>query len=399
MPRMAKTISGGGSAGTTCFDAGRSGGAGAEPLPVAGTPATLDPLQTTSRQDGGAPDLADGWCEALFQTADSIPFEHRGWHTMRMRVLTAIRETKQSASREWKFCDCGGEVHVFENTSTGEVKVRGSRCEDRFCLPCGQKRSYQIGQSLRDLVGKEQALFITLTVRGRAGDHLAGQIKKLSDAWKALRRLPLWSSSIRGGAIMLEVKWSTGSGGHWHPHYHLICHGRWIDQERLRAAWFAITGDSDQVKVKRVRELEESIGYVTKYASKCIDASFVMKPKLLREAMVALRGRRLCACFGTWYGTPLREELESDFDENGQLKPDVLLSPWVYRGTRSTLESHAGGGNAEAADLLRRVDRARALRHALDRRCNGPPDDDGSRGDPLRPPAVAFTVEGEYDGE
>lgn len=314
-------------------------------------------------------------------TADAIPFLHRGWHNMRMRVLRAMRETKQTYSREFKFCDCGGEVHVYENTATGEVKARGSRCEDRFCAPCGQIRSRQIADSLRALLEREPAMFITLTVRGRPGDHLAGQIKKLSDGWKALRRLPLWRNSIRGGAIMLEVKWSKTSGGHWHPHYHLVCHGEWIDQHRLKAAWYAITGDSDQVNIQRIVEIEKSLGYVSKYASKCVDASFVMKPGLLREAMVALRGKRLCACFGSWHGTPLREKLEPEYDEDGTLSYEVSLTAWVYRGTIATLRMHEAGGDTQAANLLRCVERQTALRFALSERMR--------RSSAMRPPPPA----------
>lgn len=317
--------------------------------------------------------VVDGWCEMLMSTWDAIPFQHRGWHNMRMRVLRAMRETEQAYSREFRFCDCGGEVHVYENTSTGEVKARGSRCEDRFCVPCGHIRSRQIADSLRKLIEKEPALFITLTVRGRPGDSLSEQIQKLSDGWKALRRLPLWRDSIHGGAIMLEIKWSKTSGGHWHPHYHLLCHGKWIDKQRLQAAWFAITGDSHQVDVQRVQEVEKSLGYVVKYASKPVDASFVMKPDKLREAMVALRGKRLCACFGSWHGTPLREKLEPEVDADGCLTLEVSLTPWVYLGSEASLRMHAESGDAHAADVLRRLERLRALRSTLDKRCRGSP--------------------------
>lgn len=354
-------------AATLALNPVRSGGAGAEPLPSPGTPGILDQLQTSSRQVGGTLPPKDGWCPELLQNWDSIPFQHKGWHTMRMRVLRAMRETQQTAGREWKFCDCGGASYVYENTSTGEVDVRGSRCEDRFCVPCGQKRSRQIADSLRVLIAKEPAMFITFTVRGLPHHTLAGQLEKLKNAWKDLRRLPLWKDSIRGGAIMLEVKWSTSGGGHWHPHYHLICHGKWIDQDRLRAAWFALTGDSDQVNVQRVAEVEKSLGYVTKYASKCVDSSFVMKPGKLREAMQALKGTRLCACFGSWFGTPLREE----FEDEG---PTEVLTPWLYCGTISDLEFHAAAGDAHAKDVLQRVERLRALRQSLTDRCTSPPE-------------------------
>jgi hypothetical protein len=221
-------------------------------------------------------------------------------------------------------------------------------------------------------MGEAETRFITLTIRGRNGDFLVDQITRLRRAWRELRRHPFWLEHVRGGAVMLEVKWSKGVGGHWHPHYHILCHGTWIDQERLKAVWYGITGDSDQVKVKLVREAGEAISYVTKYASKPVDSSFVNNPKRLGEAMLALKGQRLCACFGTWYGTPLKET----FDEKEE---PPFFTNWVYMGTISALRHRKGEGDEAAAVLLASVERLMSIRQLENRRRDGPADDNGPR--------------------
>lgn len=212
-------------------------------------------------------------------------------------------------------------------------------------------------------------LFITLTIRGKPDDRLTTLLNRLRDAWKNVRRLDGWRNAIKGGVVMTEVKWSTTSGGHWHPHYHIIAEGRWLDESWLQQAWKLVTRDSDQVKVRRVEEVDHALGYVVKYASKPMDASFTMKSHLLDEAMVALKGVRLAACFGTWHGTPLKEEAE-DVDET------AALTGWVYEGTVSDLQSRASKGDSAAAHLLQAVERLQRLRHALSQRRRGPPTHD-----------------------
>ena len=358
----------------------RSGGAGAEPLPSSktGAPQTtrgvhggrlaspLDPLETTSQPQCrcGDDDHSLPWVNP-----DAVPFEHRGWAADRRRIYAALCRTDQTADRRHAFANCRSHVHVYQDSATGELELFPETCKDRFCLPCGQTRSRRIAQALepRMKAAASKLQFITLTVRGRPDDSLVGQIEKLSAAWKSLRKLDGWKNSIGGGAIMLEVKWSKFSGGHWHPHYHLITEGSGVDEAWLRHAWATVTGDSDQVNVQWVKEAAKALSYVTKYASKPLDASFVRRPALIDEAMRALKGRRLAALFGSWYGIPLKEEYE---DEEAE-----VLTTWGYVGTVGDLECRAERGDAEARALLVRARAILALRALGALRRRGPPAD------------------------
>jgi hypothetical protein len=211
-------------------------------------------------------------------------------------------------------------------------------------------------------------MFLTLTVRGRPADSLRAMIDRLRDAWKELRRLKGWRNTVRGGVVMLEVKWSATSGGHWHPHYHIICEGSWLDRKWLQDAWKLITRDSDQVDVQRITDGAMALRYVSKYASKPVDSSFVMRSPLLDEAVKTLKGIRLAACFGSWHGTPLSKGIqEADQDET------EILTHWDYCGTVGDLAAKAARGDRDARDLLQAVERVIRLQHSLSERCASPP--------------------------
>jgi hypothetical protein len=216
---------------------------------------------------------------------------------------------------------------------------------------------------------KRKLMFITLTVRGKPSDRLSSMLDRLKNAWKELRRMTGWKNHIAGGVIMTEIKWSATSGGHWHPHYHIIAEGKWLDEKWLRDAWQLLTRDSKECDVSRIDEPGKALSYVTKYASKPLDSSFTMKSHLLDEAMHAMKGVRLAACFGEWHGTPLLEKVQDD-DET------ECLTTWCYEGTTDDLAIRAARGEAKAKQLLQAVERLQRLRHTLNQRCRGSPPHD-----------------------
>lgn len=361
-----------------------SGGSGAEPTaprisrgtisdkPLPSQVGTLDQLETSShsRIKRGDDEVCD---EPLhFRNNDSIPFEHRGWQPMRRKIFASMCRCEVPGPRRHAFWTCCDRIHVMTHPTTGELDLYPETCHDRFCLPCGRRRSRRIAAATEGLMkaATNKLMFLTLTVRGRPSDSLQSMLDRLRDAWKELRRLKGWRNTIKGGVIMLEVKWSTTSGGHWHPHYHIIAEGAWLDEKWLRDAWNLLTRDSDQCKVKAIREEREALNYVSKYASKPVDGSFVMRASLMDEAMKTLKGIRLAACFGSWHGTPLSKRVdEADRDET------EILTAWVYQGTTDDLRARATRADREAALLLGRVERLLQLRHTLSERCRGPTTD------------------------
>ena len=329
-------------------------------LPPA-SPTSLELPQTTSR-------VFDGEALSRYPTpsnVDSWHFLHRGWAPVRLKIREALIANEVTPARVSKFDQCHDTIFIYKNEHSGEVVERGNYCSDRFCMVCGRARSARIARAIEEKIEGKWPLFITLTVRGKFGDKLTDQLNTLREGWKQLRRLPVWSG-MRGGAAMIEVKWSTEKGGHWHPHLHIIADGKFVEQADLSRSWAACTNGSISVDIRRVREHAAAIAYVTKYAAKPMDSSFTDKVVKIQEAMTALKGVRLCSFFGDWYGTPINEEAE--------IEEAPVLCPWICLGTESEIRRKAATGCRDSKRVLEMVERGRNLRSILDIRSRGSPE-------------------------
>jgi hypothetical protein len=78
--------------------------------------------------------------------------------------------------------------------------------------------------------------------------------------------------------------------------------------------------------------------YITKYASKPLDPTVVRVPDRLDEAVVALKGKRLCMTFGLWRGYKLTEPPES--------------GTWIQLGTLDEILEQAEQGDPAAQTAL-----------------------------------------------
>jgi Replication protein len=248
----------------------------------------------------------------------STCFRHSGWWKIRRKVHEALCRTHQSESRIRAFATCGASSWVqVNNVNPDRYRIQCSACHDRMCTPCANVRARRIREAVLKMIDHKQVSFITLTLSGFTAD-LTAMVDKLYRSFRYLRSHPLWESKVKGGAAFLEVKWND-KAGRWHPHLHIIADAKYIPQAELSAAWRSITNDSYIVHIERVQNEEKIAGYVVKYATKPLNASLMQDAHILDDTIHALRGRRLCLCFGSWYGTPLSaaedEELADDWED------------------------------------------------------------------------------------
>lgn len=258
----------------------------------------------------------------------SVAFRHSGWARLRRLIVEALRRTDQPETRIAAFADCGSHSYVLQSLENRELyRLAGSSCHDRFCLPCANERSHAIALNVTEqLVGK-QSRFLTLTLKA-TDQPLAVTLDRLYTAFQTLRRRAFWKRRVTGGVAFLECKWVTKTC-HWHPHFHILMEGRFIPYDRLKALWYEITGDSFIIDIRLVRTSAEAARYVTKYASKPFNKSYVNQSNLLDEAICALKGRKLVVTFGTWRGVILaRHVSEGAWQQIGTL--DSLLSQAAY---------------------------------------------------------------------
>ncbi|MCK5641753.1 MAG: protein rep [Gammaproteobacteria bacterium] len=288
-------------------------------------------------------------------------FRHSGWKRDRVTVYRALARTGQSASRLQGFSACGDNAYVLKSDEDPpRYRVAGSSCHDRFCQVCASERSQAIALNVIQAIGTDRVRFVTLTLR-QQHRPLAETIDALYQAFRKLQRLKQWRQRVKAGVGFLELKYKEQSGL-WNCHLHLLVTGKFIPKRDLSAWWHTITGDSMIVKIKLPGDAEGVTRYVTKYASKPLNNSYLQFPRALDEAIVAIKGRRMATTFGGWRGVLLVDHPNEDAWEN--LGP---LDQWIAR---------AADGDEHAVNLLRQINAARAdTAIAVHNAARAPPED------------------------
>lgn len=256
-------------------------------------------------------------------------FRHSGWTKLRNRVFAAFvrldrihhnccQESLTGSSiqpgkpvvtrtRRTAFAECGQDAWVQESTTQpGVFRVVSSKCKDRFCVPCSNDRSRTAQTILQEKLTTGVHRFITLTLRSES-ESLQSQVDRLYSSFRKLRQRVFWKSRVKGGVAFVEVKWSD-KGNRWHPHLHIVTHGRFLPVKDLGREWYAVTGDSWIVDVRAIKDERKAASYCAKYATKGYDASAIATNARLIECIKVFRGRRFVIAFGDWKGLSLTEE-------------------------------------------------------------------------------------------
>lgn len=283
----------------------------------------------------------------LDENSLSACFRHSGWRVIRQRVFASLLRTSQSSSRRASFGCCGSYSWVEQSqTDPSRFRLRHNHCNDRLCTPCANERSRRLSNSVLSLIEGKTLSFITFTLCGK-GESLSTLLDRLYKHFKALRQLDIWTDAVKGGVAFLEIKWNDRSQ-RWHPHLHVLADAKYIEKTALQRAWLVLSKDSFIVDIRRVRDSAICGRYVTKYASKPLNTSFSNTPRLLDEAVTALKGRRLCFAFGEWYGKALIDE-----DLNGDDALDLLQADWKIFMDLETLLLKCNHGSPESMHILR----------------------------------------------
>lgn len=281
------------------------------PAPTGAAPGTsLDPEETTyPRAPSGVSPHAGIPTEPPLNYDEPAPasdqgFRHSRWFAQRRRVWEALYTVHGPGPRLTRFDCCGTDAWVLHDPlSKDRYRVVADYCHDRFCHPCAIGRSRTIAANLRFKVADRVHRFITLTLHS-TNEPLNQLLTKLYRCFARLRRSTLWRHAIDGGAAFCEVAYNRDKC-RWHPHLHVIASGRYLEVGHLSQLWRQITRDSHIVDIRLIRDREQCVDYITKYASKPLGQSYAHDHDLLCEAIAALHGRRLCLTFGNWSGVCL----------------------------------------------------------------------------------------------
>ena len=209
--------------------------------------------------------------------------------------------------------ECRTHATFQRDNNTGDLKVFGDSCRDRWCPMCaGQKASYAKDQTELFVKSLKAPRFLTLTLRNDSED-LKPQIEFLQQAFARLRSRAYWKKNVTGGIWFLQVKRGKNSGC-WHPHLHILLDGSYMEQGRLSALWELVTFGSPVIDIRRVHDVESAASYVARYTAR--PANLADMPMCDRiEVIESLFRKRLSGTFGTGKSVTLTPpKIESDVD-------------------------------------------------------------------------------------
>ena len=215
----------------------------------------------------------------------------------RAERLYKILDERDLKKRIGQFRQCRSNAWFVRHKTTHEVRVASSRCNLRWCPLCIKTKRFIMQASIIPWVkAAQKPKFITLTLK-HSKEPLPAQIDRLYKSFKLLRGRKLWKDRIKGGLWFFQVKWSAKSDS-WHPHLHVICEGRYVNNRNLQSTWLDITGDSMVVDIRAVKDPKKTAEYVSRYATAPANMDDLSDAEAV-EVFDAMAGRRVCGTFGT----------------------------------------------------------------------------------------------------
>lgn len=211
--------------------------------------------------------------------------------------------------KQLRFLQCHSRAIFARNTTTGAVRVLAKSCHLKFCPICNKSREKLIRKKVTDwLSPKYYPKFMTLTLK-HSDDDLRDQIDNLYRYFKEFRRIKLLKKKVSSGIWFFQIT-KNEKTNQWHPHIHCILTGSYIPRRELQAEWLRITGDSNIVDIRLIKNVESAACEVARYAACAVNINkFSCDELYVLEK--ALKSRRL---FGTW----------------GKCRKLKLLSPLKY---------------------------------------------------------------------
>lgn len=268
---------------------------------------------------------------------EAVIYRHQFWSAHRQKIWDALNTIGAGANRLRRFHSCGTGVWLYKSADGKDISLRCSCCHDRACQACARGRSKLISANIEAHLSGRTTRFLTVTLKHSRLSYKS-QIDRLYRSFSAFRRRKDFRDHVIGGVAAFEGK--LGRDGLLHPHMHLIIEGSFWSQYDIRKAWHEVTGDSWIVDIQAKGDDRSKAHYLSKYITKPISDDFFLHPEKLAEFLLAIKGRRMAFCFGTW--RKVLKLLERDDDD----------TDWVPLGSLSQLASNAAAGDPEARRFL-----------------------------------------------
>lgn len=207
---------------------------------------------------------------------------------------------------------CRKVAFFYQNKATKKLRVQSSRCKLRWCPICRDvSRMIVTTATEKWLRCQKFPKMITLTLK-HSDDPLNLQIKRIYDCFKKLKTRSIFQRLITGGVWFFQLKFNHTTE-QWHPHIHCLVAGHFVPHNQLKSVWRKLTGDSDIVDIRPVKDLEGCANEVARYATSPADITAVNEQRAL-EIYYATKHRRICGSWGTARSITLSPQPQDDDD-------------------------------------------------------------------------------------
>ena len=209
--------------------------------------------------------------------------------------------------------NCRKHAWFVQNSVTKKLRVMSSRCKLRWCPICRDVSRMIVTKAVDEwLVLQKYPKMITLTLK-HSDDPLELQINRLYNSFRKLRRRAYFQRLITGGVWFFQLKFNHRTE-QWHPHIHCLVAGKFLPHNRLKLLWKKITGDSNIVDIRPVKDLENASTEVARYATSPADLTAVNFEEA-KTIHYATKHRRICGSWGTAKKITLKPTVQDDGDE------------------------------------------------------------------------------------
>lgn len=207
---------------------------------------------------------------------------------------------------------CRKYAFFVQNKHTNKLRIQSSRCKLRWCPICRDVSRMIVTKATEEwLCVQEYPKMITFTLK-HSDDPLNLQIKRIYAAFKKVRTRAVFKNNVTGGIWFFQLKFNHTTE-QWHPHIHCLVAGKFIPHNKIKSAWFKITGDSKIVDIRPVKDLEGCATEVARYATSPADITAVDLERAL-DIYYATKHRRICGSWGTAKSITLKPTPPDDND-------------------------------------------------------------------------------------
>jgi Zn finger protein HypA/HybF involved in hydrogenase expression len=229
-------------------------------------------------------------------------YRYRKSHEVAKEALVeALRACGREAEAD-AVAACGEDFKVGKCLDCGAAPAFPITCDHRLCPDCAARRAAILIDEHSDILKQIRYPKVLMLTFPSVAHLDKAYIKWARNCFTRLRRRKVFRSCW-GGIYSFEATYTEGVG--WHLHIHALIASGYIKQADLSREWEKITGCRIVwIEAVKGKDKWDAVKEVVKYPAKT--ATFLDKPQLVNEFLLATEGVNLAYGFGALYRVKTR---------------------------------------------------------------------------------------------